>query len=182
MQKNLITWVKYEKKALSYSFFFLHLFLLERKSMNLIRKLRTASFVFVFIVGPTKGIANWSNLLFVDVVFADDAGDDGSTVAVGGGGGGSGGGGDGAGGDGAGTGVLTSKINFASGSFVVVESHTKPGVIFPSSVNDGRELRSRRKRNAFDASYDKFSINEKRSLIEGFVSNTDDVIGLYVLK
>jgi hypothetical protein len=74
--------------------------------------------------------------------------------------------------------LVTSKINFASGSFVVVESHTKPGVILPSSVNDGRTLRCKRKRNAFDASEDVLSINDKTNLIDGFVSMIFNVNGL----
>lgn len=126
----------------------------------------TPSLLVVFVVGPARGIANWSSLLFIGVVFVEVGGEDGSTIVVV------------AVGCGVGAGVLTSKMNFASGSFIVVESQTNPGVMFPSAVNEGSELRCRRKRNAMNASYDKFSIKENSSRIDGFVSSTAGVRGL----
>ncbi len=104
-----------------------------------------------FVLDAVTGIDNGSNLLFAGVIFDDDSSDSTAVSAV----------------CGVGVGLLTSKINFASGSFIVVESHTKPGVIFPLPVNNGRELRSKRKRNAFKASSDdRLSIVEKRSFID----------------
>ena len=112
------------------------------------------SLVIAFVDEAANGIANWSNLLPAGVNFADDEEDaDESSVVV----------------DnvrGVGVGLLANKMNFASGSFVVLESHTKPGVMFPFPVNDGRTFRSKRKRSASQASERRFSTDEASDLIE----------------
>lgn len=69
------------------------------------------------------------------------------------------------------------KMNWMSGSVGALALKTKPGVMFPSSVNVGERFRCRRKRKAWKASSDKCWMSLRNVRIDGLVSKVNDVTG-----
>ena len=123
----------------------------------------TVSLLFGLLV-MAKGIANWRSLLAAGLFLVDtEAGGIGSNAVRG---------------CGVDEALFTRRINLASGSFIVAASQAKPGVMLPSSVNEGSRFRCKRKRSAFDASNDRLSMEDRSSLIEEFVSIADNANGL----